>query len=89
MENGMAFWMTGMRRSALLGRWTAADVTARSLFLSLKASAPREDFLKGVAWEDGLRENTPGVPWRMDGELGKKVRKAKVNLNSDPEALLE
>lgn len=59
------------------------------MFLSLKASAPREDFLKGVAWEDGLREITLGVPWRMDGELGEKVRKAKVNLNSDPEALLE
>lgn len=61
----------------------------RSSFLSLKASAPREDFLKGVAWEDGLREIPPGVSWRMDGELGKEVRKAKVNLNSDREALLE
>lgn len=48
-----------------------------------------KDFLKGVAWEDSLREITPGMSWRRDGELGRKVRKAKVNLNSDREALLE
>lgn len=58
----------------------------RSPFLSLKANVPREEGSGLGRWS---REITSGVSWRMAGELEKKVRKAKVNLNSDPEALLE
>lgn len=52
-------------------------MTVRSSFLSWKANAPREDFLKGVAWEDGLREITPGVRGEWMESWGRRLGKQK------------
>lgn len=38
----------------------------------LEGKCSSEDFLKGVAWEDGLREITPGVSWRRMESWGRR-----------------
>lgn len=65
-------------------------MTGRSLFLSLEA----EFSLGGLSLGNGLggsccRKSTLCVSQRVNEEVVKEVGKAKANLNSDWEALLE